>query len=308
MDYSVLPGLYALGSPDPTSPVLVTSNYKLTFDHLRSTVASLDAWILVLDTDGVNVWCAAGKGTFGTDELIRQIQAAELGRVVEHRRLIVPQLGAPGVAGHEVARKSDFEVVWGPVRAEDILGFLAAGAEATPEMRRSRFPVRDRMTVIPIELVAALKFGFPLMAALMVLGGLTTRNGFLAGSLDLGLTGVLVLLVAIVAGAVVTPILLPWIPGRAFAVKGAAAGLPLVALTVWLRRPPVVTGSWPLEAGGWLLVGVAAAAFLAMNFTGASTFTSLSGVKKEMRVAVPAQLVAVTIGIGLLITSKWLVP
>src|SRR3990172_2220623 len=67
MKYQVPPGLYAVGQPDRTSPVLVTANYKLTFDRLRSRLSEINAWILVLDTKGINVWCAAGKGTFGTE-------------------------------------------------------------------------------------------------------------------------------------------------------------------------------------------------------------------------------------------------
>jgi CO dehydrogenase/acetyl-CoA synthase gamma subunit (corrinoid Fe-S protein) len=63
------PGLYAIGKPDSTSPVLVSANYKLTFDTVRKNLNAFDCWLLILDTKGVNVWCAAGKGTFSTDEL-----------------------------------------------------------------------------------------------------------------------------------------------------------------------------------------------------------------------------------------------
>jgi CO dehydrogenase/acetyl-CoA synthase delta subunit len=59
--YRVAPGLYGVGQPDKTSEVLVTANFKLTFDHLRKELTSLNAWILVLDTQGINVWCAAGE-------------------------------------------------------------------------------------------------------------------------------------------------------------------------------------------------------------------------------------------------------
>jgi len=70
MAYSVAPGLYAVGEPGPDAPVLVTANYKLTFDIVRRAVSGMHAWLLVLDTKSINVWCAAGKGTFGTDELV----------------------------------------------------------------------------------------------------------------------------------------------------------------------------------------------------------------------------------------------
>jgi hypothetical protein len=106
--YRVPPGLYAVGEPGNDSPVLVSANYKLSFDSLRSVLSGRSAWILVLDTKGINVWCAAGKGTFGTDELVARVASAELARVVSHRKLVVPQLGAPGVSAPEVHRRCGF--------------------------------------------------------------------------------------------------------------------------------------------------------------------------------------------------------
>ena len=142
MSYTVRPGLYAFGAPDPGSPVFVTGNYKMSFDFLRRALDGRSGWILVLDTRGINVWCAAGKGTFGTDELVHRIEATGLHQVVSHRTLILPQLGAPGVAAHEVARRTKFRVVYGPVRAEDLGAFLEAGSKASPEMRLLPLPVQ----------------------------------------------------------------------------------------------------------------------------------------------------------------------
>jgi len=70
MNYIVTPGLYAVGKPDENSDVYVSCNFKLSFDHLRCALHNINAWILVLDTKGINVWCAAGKGTFGTKGLV----------------------------------------------------------------------------------------------------------------------------------------------------------------------------------------------------------------------------------------------
>ena len=114
----VTPGLSRLGSPTTDSPVFASANYTLSFDALRSALAGTDAWILVLDTKGINVWCAAGKGTFGTGELIRRIAVTGLSELVSHRRIILPQLGAPGVSAHEVAHWFGFSVEYrqsGPV-------------------------------------------------------------------------------------------------------------------------------------------------------------------------------------------------
>lgn len=108
MVYTVEPGLYAVGLPTPDSPVFVSSNYKLSFDSLRKELAGIDGWILVLDTKGINVWCASGKGTFGTDEIVQRVETSGLAKVVSHRTLIVPQLGAPDVAAHEVKKRSAF--------------------------------------------------------------------------------------------------------------------------------------------------------------------------------------------------------
>ena len=298
--YRVEPGLYAAGDPDESSPVLVTASFKLSFDRLRSQLAGRDAWILVLDTRGINVWCAAGKGTFGTEELVRRANAVGLTEVVSHRTLVLPQLGAPGVAAHEVRRLSPWRVKFGPVRAEDLPAYLDAGLRASPEMRRVRFELADRLAVVPVDLVQPLKCLLPVMAVFLALSGLGPEGFTLDGIREAGVRSALFLLAAHLTGAALTPILLPWIPGRAFALKGALVGA-LATLGLAVLMGPATFDN-RLEIMAWLLLVPAIASFLAMNFTGASTFTSLSGVRREMRVAVPLQ--AATAGLGLLL---WLV-
>ena len=133
MSYTVEPGIYAVGKPDANAPVLVSANYKLTFDSLRKELSGVDCWLLILDTKGVNVWCAAGKGTFGTNELIHRIEASRLSEIVAHKTLILPQLGASGINANEIKNQSGFSVVYGPVRASDIKEFLRSGNKATEE-------------------------------------------------------------------------------------------------------------------------------------------------------------------------------
>jgi acetyl-CoA decarbonylase/synthase complex subunit gamma len=288
MNYKVDPGLYALGHPDPRSPALVTANYKMTFDCLRQDLGSLAAWILVLDTQGINVWCAAGKGTFGTEELIRRAQASCLDKVVEHRELILPQLGAPGIAAHAVKKLSKFRAIYGPIQAGDIPAFLAAGMKATPEMRRKDFGLRERAALIPIELVAALKPLAAILPAFFILGGLAGSGGFWTAAWNHGLFAVLAVILGVGMGAVANPLLLPYVPGRAFATKGLVLGAVGTVVLVTLA-----SGFEGIRWGEKISLGFilsALAAFLAMNFTGASTYTSLSGVKKEMRWAVPLEI------------------
>jgi len=152
MNYSVKPGLYAVGKPDADSSVFVTGNYKLSFDHVRRALNGIDAWMLVLDTKGINVWCAAGKGTFGTSELEQRIKMHELEKLVSHRTLIVPQLGAVGVSAHEIKRNTGFRIVYGPVRAEDIKAFVSSGFRSTTEMRKVQFNLLDLAKLIPVKL------------------------------------------------------------------------------------------------------------------------------------------------------------
>jgi CO dehydrogenase/acetyl-CoA synthase gamma subunit (corrinoid Fe-S protein) len=102
----------------------------LSFDTPRKELTGLDAWILVLDTKGINVWCAAGKGTFATKELAARIEATGLIKIIDHKKLIVPQLGAPGVSGYKVKKLFGFTVIFGPLRAKDIPAFLAADRQA----------------------------------------------------------------------------------------------------------------------------------------------------------------------------------
>ena len=298
MDYTVAPGLYCVGNPNPKSPVLVTANYKMTFDRLRRELDGLDAWIVVLDTDGVNVWCAAGKGTFGTDKLIRRLQAVRLADVVSHRTIILPQLGATGVAAHEVLKQSGFRVMYGPIRARDIKAFLASGLKATEEMRTVKFTARDRLVLTPVELVAALK---PMA---VVFGIMFILNAIGLG--HYGLADLYALLGAIVTGAVLTPVLLPWIPGRAFSFKGSLLGL------LWAFGVNIINGFPAMPEYGWIkaaaytLILPALSAFMAMNFTGSSTFTSLSGVDKEMKTALPVMIISTGVGIILLLVNDFI--
>ena len=295
MLYRVTPGLYTLGTPGPAAPVFVSANYKLSFDHLRRALAGINAWILVLDTKGINVWCAAGKGTFGTDELVRKIGECRLQERVTHRRLILPQLGAPGVAAHEIRRQTGFAVVYGPVYAADIPAFLKANLQATPAMRRVHFRWYERLAVAPVEIALYRKELFwgglvlTLLACLPTTGvswdTLWPRSGpvFLLWIVTSGLT--------IILG----PLLLPWLPTRAFSIKGASLGMALALGGLGITGP-----AWTrLRGVAWILLLTIAASYLLLNFTGSTTFTSPSGVRREVRLALPAQIALGVVGLTL---------
>ena len=307
MRYTIEPGLYALGNPDEHTPILVTANYKMSFDRLREALPGRDAWILVLDTNGINVWCAAGKGTFGTEELVRSIESSGLAQTVVHRELILPQLSGPGIAAHLVKKLSGFKVIYGPINATDLPAFLDAGLKATPEMRLKTFDIRERTILIPVELVSTLKWVLIILPLFFFVGGLGGQTGFWSGALDYGLFAIIALLSAVIAGAVLTPILLPWLPGRAFSLKGMAMGLITTIILTAFRPENLSDWQGRIETLAWFLLIPAIAAYLAMNFTGASTYTSLSGVKKEMKWAVPVEIAAGAAGLFLWFGSLFVI-
>ncbi len=300
-NYRVVPGLYAVGTPDSRSDVLVTANYKLSFDTVRKHLRGLSVWLLVLDTKGINVWCAAGKGTFGTEELLRQIRATALGDIVSHRRLVLPQLGAAGVAAHLVRQKSGFTVLYGPVRAADIRAFIRAHYKASTEMRRVKFGLYDRLALVPNDIAHDMRYLLPVLAAAFIISG-ASKIGFLfQQALDRGLPVMMNIVLGYSAGIVLTPMLLPYIPTRAFASKGYIVG-GLLSLLLFAAG---TIGTTVFDVFGWFFFISGASSFLAMNFTGASTYTSLSGVKKEMKIAVPVQIASGLLSLILFITGEF---
>ncbi len=306
MHYTIEPGLYALGKPGERSPVLVTANYKMSFDKLRESLPGRAMWILVLDTKGINVWCASGKGTFGTTELVDRIKSSGLSQIVSHRELILPQLSGPGVAAHHVKELSGFKVIYGPIRAIDLLTFLDHGLKATPEMRLKTFTTWERMELIPMELIGALKGGIIAIPILFFLSYIGKSGEGWMNALSHGYFSALSLLTAILAGAVLTPLFLPWLPGRAFSIKGLSLGFLFTTLLMIFFWKDWITRTSRLEILAWFFLIPAVSAYLAMNFTGASTYTSLSGVKKEMRWALPLEIVGGIIGLILWFGSHYI--
>ncbi len=302
MNYKVNPGIYAVGSPGRHSDVFVSANYKLSFDHLRRALGGLNAWILVIDTKGINVWCAAGKKTFGTKEVVRRIRIHQLEQVVDHHRIILPQLSATGVSAHEVKKMTGFSVTYGPVRASDIKAFLEAEMKATDAMRTVTFPLKERLKLIPVDVFYGKYYMIMIPALFFILSGLS-REGFSAGlAVEQGWRAVVNLFAAYLTGCALTPALLPWVPFRRFSLKGLSLGI-IIALILFSTG---ITGTNLIENASWFLLIPGVSSFMAMNFTGSSTFTSLSGVQKEMKVMLPVQIVLAGLGVITWLISRFL--
>lgn len=232
----VATGLYRIGRPDRDSPVLVTGNYDLTVRRLvKALDGRVDCWLLVTDSRGINVWCAAGGGHFTADAVIAGLKTSGVSAVVDHRALILPQLCANGVDGWRIRQETDWGVHWGPARAVDIPAYLARGRKKSVEMRQVAFPLRDRL-----EMTTVMFFMYAFILLLPVL--IFWRANFL---LIYGLMASL---------AYFYGLFLPWIPGRDGLAKGAVlAALTLAGLWIWSyaggHLAPVSLLNWSLGLG-----------------------------------------------------------
>jgi acetyl-CoA decarbonylase/synthase complex subunit gamma len=302
MNYSVAPGLYAVGQPSPQSDVFVTANYKLTFDILRRSLRGMDAWVLALDTKGINVWCAAGKGTFGTDELVKRISDARLDAAVSHRKIILPQLGAVGVNAAAVQKKTGFRVVFGPVQARDIPEYVRGGYRKTREMSTIEFPLLDRLVLTPMEINPLMKKYPWYGAGVLLLFGLQPSGVLFREAWFNGWPFLAFGLITVFAGAFLTPALLPFVPSRSFAIKGWIVGMALCLLAVH--------GFGLIGSGSKLLVALtyvsfpALSSYIALQFTGATTYTGMSGVNKELKIGIPVYFGAAAVSLVLLVLFK----
>lgn len=302
MNYIVMPGLYAVGEPSKESDVFVTANYKMSFDILRRELKGMNAWILVLDTKGINVWCAAGKGTFGTDELVKRITATRLNSVVSHRRIILPQLGAVGVSAGTVQKKTGFRVSFGPVRAKDIPAYVSSGYKKTREMSLTNFSVLDRLVLTPMEINPAMKKYPWFAAAVLIIFGLQPSGILFQRAWYGGLPFLILGLLSVFSGALLTPVLLPFIPFRSFAIKGWLVGLASVFFVTQLSNL-IGMKDHMLLATAFILFPVLSS-YIALQFTGSTTFTGMSGVKRELKISIPLYFGALGISLVLIILFK----
>ncbi len=229
------------------------------------------------------------------------VREARLDEIVEHRRLILPQLSAPGVAAHKVKEACGFRVTFGPVRAADLPAFLAAGMKADDEMRKVTFDLRERAVLVPEELSFAWDRRMLLACAGILAASAVDRDGVsLRRGIRRGVPVTDAAWLALLAGGAATPLALPWLPGRAFSLKGAVTGGAFAAVataTLGRRLSPAAELA--------LLAGVPAlASYAAVNFTGATPVTSPSGVETEMRKALPPQGAAAAVAVGAWLVSR----
>jgi NAD-dependent dihydropyrimidine dehydrogenase PreA subunit/SAM-dependent methyltransferase len=144
----VEPGLRRLGNPDHKAPVFVTSNFHLTVRRVEKALSAIDAWLLVVHTNGINVWCASAGGEMTVHNLLTVMKTSRVQDRVAHRRLILPQLSAPGIDRKQLEEASGWSADFGPVYAEDIPAFLELDHKKTAEQCRVSYPSRFRFEML----------------------------------------------------------------------------------------------------------------------------------------------------------------
>ena len=294
--YKFPPGLYAIGNPGENSPVLVTANYKLTVDIVRSCVGGIDSWLLVINTSGVNVWCAAGKGSFGSDEIIHRIKSTGLYRISKSKLLVLPQLGAPGVNPQKISKFTRFKTIYGPVRASDIKTFLENGFKASTKMRRVTFSFSERMLLSSVEVMLSVKYMIAFLIMFTLFNYIDNSTLNLAEYLKAVWMNSSAYIAAILTACVAFPALLPMLPFRSFSAKGSVLGALYSGAALSFSDAFMYSGSMLSNTGHFLCM-TCTIGFISLNFTGSTNFTSLSGVQKETVWSAPLFAICFMLGI-----------
>jgi hypothetical protein len=170
-------------------------------------------------------------------------------------------------------------------------------------MRTVTFPFIDRLILAPMEINPAMKKHYPLYALIMLaIFGLQPGGIFFKDALGGGLPFLLLGLIAVSAGALLTPVFLPFIPFRSFALKGWITGM----LSVFLATNFIAAFgrlNMVLFIFSYLFFPLASS-YIALQFTGATTFTGISGVKKELKISIPLYILGIVVSLILLLFYK----
>lgn len=204
------PGLYTLGSPAGTTPLLITGNSRHTHNFLKRFLAPLGVRVLAVDTGGVDVYSALAAGGWSLDRIGQGLEKLESEMVEPQALLPYPVWEVLGDG--EIEGLAGWRIRPGPADARHLPAFLARGRELTDDLKTMRFPWEDRL-----RLALAHAGLFALIAAVpLLLFGLKV----LAAGLGMA-----------ILSAGLLALTWPWLPGKRGWLKGACLGAVMAALT-----------------------------------------------------------------------------
>jgi NAD-dependent dihydropyrimidine dehydrogenase PreA subunit len=259
--------LIRVGNPGRQAPVLLTGNYDLTVRRVLRGLRGQDAYLLVAPSGGTNVWCASAGGGLTAHQVISSLRTSGIDKLINHRRLILPQLCATGVEPRIVTQRTGWHVVFGPVYARDLPAYLSQGHKSDA-MRQVAFPLSARLEM-------AVAWAFPISAV----GGTVLAIGWPRLFLPF------VLLTWMLSLALYT--FFPWLYRRAEGEPPAAPGWtrylvffdPAVKrnLLLWvlfvfgLSAYALLADAWsPKSLVGWSLASLFIILVLSMDLTGST--------------------------------------
>jgi len=122
---TVTQGIYEIGAPDENSPVLVTTNFSLTYFIVSGEIegSRVPSWLLIMDTEGLSVMTAWAAGKFVGDAVGMFVKKSGIADKVAHRKIIIPGYAA-SISGDMEEELPDWEVLIGPRDASLIPKFL----------------------------------------------------------------------------------------------------------------------------------------------------------------------------------------
>jgi len=121
----VSPGMYEIGDPGPDSPLLVTTNFSLTYFSVAGEVdgSGVSSWLLITDSEGMSVLTAWAAGNFDAETVAKGAKAFDVESKVSHRKIIIPGYVAV-ISGELEEEMPGWEILVGPREAVDIPSYL----------------------------------------------------------------------------------------------------------------------------------------------------------------------------------------
>ena len=124
----VQPGIYEINAPKPTDPVLVTTNFSITYFSVANEVegSGLPAWLLVTDAEGMSVLTAWAAGKFDAERIAKAVKSFNIADRVSRKRIVLPGHVAV-LSGELESELPDWEIRVGPREAGDLPSFMKQG-------------------------------------------------------------------------------------------------------------------------------------------------------------------------------------
>jgi acetyl-CoA decarbonylase/synthase complex subunit gamma len=118
-------GIYEIGNPDENSPVMITTNFSLTYFIVMGEIESsrVPSYLLIVDTEGLSVMTAWAAGKFAADAISIFVKKCGIGDKVKDHKMIIPGLAA-GMSGELEEELPDWKIVIGPREAAHLPAFL----------------------------------------------------------------------------------------------------------------------------------------------------------------------------------------